>query len=188
MSSIFTAVPGGVIYLDNIVLHGPAFALHNDCLHLVPAWHVYQIQPYPEQVHLLWACHGVCLICESLRPLQSKVEAVQRLLEPTCPILPPSLSEMTYSINAASHHTWQPQHYCVCYHNHWILWILWVTWICLKGIKASATFECTFILDIFSGTCCPYELINEHIIYLLLLKGVRNVLKKLIFLFSKDAE
>lgn len=82
MATIFTGIPGVVIYLDDKVVHGTTPALHNNvltshnltlngekCIFAVPA------------IEFV----GFRLTADGLSPLHSNVEAMQHLPELSCP-------------------------------------------------------------------------------------------------------
>ncbi|KAJ8364750.1 hypothetical protein SKAU_G00135810 [Synaphobranchus kaupii] len=81
MSTIFTGIPGVVIYLDDIVVHGPTPALNDEHLHQVLTLNEEKCVFSVATVEFV----GFCLTAEGLSPLHSNVDAVQRLPEPTCP-------------------------------------------------------------------------------------------------------
>ncbi|KAJ8332549.1 hypothetical protein SKAU_G00423380 [Synaphobranchus kaupii] len=99
MSTIFTGIPGVVIYLDDIVVHGPTPALHDEHLHQVLSVLAKHNLTLNEEkcVFSVAAVEfvGFRLTAEGLSPLHSNVDAVQRLPEPTCPAQVASFLGMT---------------------------------------------------------------------------------------------
>ncbi|KAL0194770.1 hypothetical protein M9458_008342, partial [Cirrhinus mrigala] len=89
MTTVLAGIPGVVIYLDDIVVHGPTADIHNECLNKVfdaLAKHDLTLNakkslfavPVIEFV-------GFKLSEQGISPLQSNVEAIQSIPEPTSP-------------------------------------------------------------------------------------------------------
>lgn len=99
MATVLAGIPGVAIYLDDVVIHGPTPAVHDERLHRV--------------LHVMGSHHltlnsdkcvfavpdiefvGFRLNAKGLRPLQCNVDAVLRLPEPSCPAQVASLLGMT---------------------------------------------------------------------------------------------
>ncbi|KAJ8353420.1 hypothetical protein SKAU_G00209870 [Synaphobranchus kaupii] len=99
LSATPECIPGVVIYLDDIVVHGPTPALHDEHLHQVlSVLAKHNLTPNEEKyVYSVAAIEfvGFRLTAEGLSPLHSNVDAVQRLPEPTCPAQVASFLGMT---------------------------------------------------------------------------------------------
>lgn len=99
MSTILTGIPGVVIYLDDIVVHGPTPALHDEHLHRVlSVLSKHNLTLNEEKCVFSVATVefvGFRLSAEGLSPLHSNVDAVQRLPEPTSPAQVASFLGMT---------------------------------------------------------------------------------------------
>lgn len=99
MSTVFPGIPGVVIFLDDIVVHGPTPAIHNQLLTQVLdtlASHNLMLNGEKcifsaSEVEFV----GFRLTPEGLSPLHSNVEAIQRLLMPSSPAQLASFLGMT---------------------------------------------------------------------------------------------
>ncbi|KAF0039087.1 hypothetical protein F2P81_009571 [Scophthalmus maximus] len=99
MSTMFAGIPGVVIYLDDIVVHGTTPTLHDECLtRVLDVLTSHNLTLNGEKcIFAVSAVEfvGFRLTADGLSPLHSNVEAVQRLPEPSCPAQLASFQGMT---------------------------------------------------------------------------------------------
>lgn len=99
MATIFAAIPGVDIYLDDIVVHGETSASHDKCLsRVLDALTHHNLTLNGEKC--IFAAFtiefmGFHLTSDGLSPLHSNVEAVMRLPESSCPAQLSSILGMT---------------------------------------------------------------------------------------------
>lgn len=99
MATIFAGIPGVVMYLDDIVVHGETSASHYECLSKVLDTLTHHSLTLNGEKCIFAASAiefvGFRLTSDGLSPLHSNVEAVLRLPEPSCPAQLSSFLGMT---------------------------------------------------------------------------------------------
>lgn len=89
MATIFAGIPGVVVYLDNIVVHGETSASHDERLsRVLETLNHHSLTLNGEKCIFAASAIefvGFRLTSDRLSPLHSNVEAVLRVPEPSCP-------------------------------------------------------------------------------------------------------